>query len=861
LHGEEFAKQERRITSHHFIGPHPMTLQREHIAPSAAATTMESTKTIHEYYSVTDKADGERKLLFVSPQNGKMYMLDTTMNVVYTGQTVKNEKQWNSLLDGEHIKKTRHGKSINKYKAFDLYYWAGKSTRELAFYEPYASDVEKGDQYESRLRLPLLQKWVLSHSTAATAATATATAATAIKATDFAVEVKTFLTTYDMNIFEACKEIWESIQNPAYEYETDGLIFTPTRPGVGSDQVGHAGPLHKNTWKLALKWKPPQFNTVDFLVRIKHDSAISNDVHVAYLPGQDLTRPSSLQKYKTLTLCCGFNPRDHGYLNPQKLMLEDDPPNPASDLEYLPCAFEPTDPPDPMAHICEWTALDHGNGEYVLMTEDGEYFDEDMIVEFRYNRDESNPRRRWIPLRVRYDKTNELRMGYKNYGNAYHVAESNWRSIWYEVTAAMITTGQAIPTMVQDDVANVKYYNRVGGVATETTLGLRQFHNHYVKRRMIQGVAHEGDQLLDLGVGKAGDLRKWMDAKVAFVWGIDLSHDNIENRKDGACARYVGLWKTYGSSSASSSSASPSSASPWSASPLPKAIFQQGNVEMSLRGGHAFSNVRDKAIAKALFGQGPKDKTELGMGVYNQYGAAERGFHVTSCQFAIHYFFKDAKTLHSFLRNVADCTREQGYFLCTSFDGNRVFDRLRRMSEGMSIQKTPHGKSVFEIIKRYSHNEFADDETSLGYAIDVYQDTINTWNQEYLVNFVYLKRMMENYGFVLVDSAEAQAMGFVSGSGLFQELHDQLLERAAESESLAKDMYRACHMTELEREISFLNRYCIFKKVRSVDTKYEPNDEPPVAAAVEKDVKLTSKKSQSKFRALGSSSSVRVELG
>lgn len=288
LHGEDFAKQERRITSHHFIGPHPMTLQLENLQPPQHTTVQTGAKSIRDLYSVTDKADGERKMLFVSPTSGKIYLLDTTMNVVYTGRQVSNEKQWNSLLDGEHIKQLRNGKSTNKYKAFDLYYWHGKSTRELAFYEPLDTDKEKEDHYEARLRLPLLQKWVrearIQTFSAKEGGGAAAESSTA-RATDFTVDVKTFLTTYDKDIFEACKEIWEAIQHPAYEYHTDGLIFTPTQTGVGSEQVGHAGPLHKNTWKAALKWKPPQYNTVDFLVRIKHDATRTNDVHVEYIPG------------------------------------------------------------------------------------------------------------------------------------------------------------------------------------------------------------------------------------------------------------------------------------------------------------------------------------------------------------------------------------------------------------------------------------------------------------------------------------------------------------------------------------------------------------------------------------------------
>ena len=911
-HEKQTMSSSWKITSHHFVGPQPMTLQLEHIQPHAAST--HGHVNIRSHYSVTDKADGERKLMFVSPTTGKVYLLDTTMNVVYTGRAVKDERQWNSLLDGEQLTRNRDGEAIHKYKVFDIYFWGAKSKRELAFYEPpylegttegtttegtpgptnKESEKESSQQYEQRFRLPLLQKWVADVQLVVPKSKESKEESTKeskdtpqVKATDFVVEAKTFLTTYEKDIFAACKEIWEAIQHPAYEYHTDGLIFTPTHCGVGADRVGHAGPLHKFTWKAALKWKPPQFNTVDFLVRIKHTATRLHDVQAVYTPGTDLTRPASVEKFKTLTLCCGFNPRDHGYLNPQKMMLDGTlEPSQNSKDDYLPCAFEPADPADPEAAICEWTATDQGNGEYVLFTEEGEYFDEDMIVEFRYDKSRDNPRRRWIPLRVRYDKTNELRMGYKNYGNAFHVAESNWRSMWYEVTVDMITSGEQVPQTIQDDV----YYNRVGG-ETSATKGLRQFHNHFVKRRLIQGVCHPGEQLLDLGVGKAGDLRKWADAGLHFVFGVDLSHDNIENRKDGACARYLGLFRYSDSKQriVADTSADPSvlmvggggggngqpaineSSSSSSSSNLPLAIFLQGNVELNIRRGEAFSSLRDKAIVKALFGQGPRDKTELGLGVYPHYGAAERGFHVTSCQFAVHYFFKDKQTLHALLRNIAECTREQGYFLCTCFDGNRVFDRLCAVDQGRTFElhapQSDH--KMFGITKQYTHTEFPDDETSLGYAIDVYQDSINTHNREYLVHPSYFKREMENYGFVLVDAAEAKTCGFVSGTGVFDELFGQLEEQATENKAMRRDMERALHMTPAEKTISFLNRYYIFKKVRTVTLRDDKDKDQkqssehvdkktatPTIAAVAVAAPATKKKN--KFRALGQP--VRLEI-
>ena len=67
-------------------------------------------------------------------------------------------------------------------------------------------------------------------------------------------------------IFDACKFLLTKIKDNLFPYNTDGLIFTPNRLGVGSDVEGEAGPLSKVTWEYSFKWKPPQYNTIDFLV-------------------------------------------------------------------------------------------------------------------------------------------------------------------------------------------------------------------------------------------------------------------------------------------------------------------------------------------------------------------------------------------------------------------------------------------------------------------------------------------------------------------------------------------------------------------------------------------------------------------
>ena len=68
-----------------------------------------------------------------------------------------------------------------------------------------------------------------------------------------------------------------------------------------------------------------------------------------------------------------------------------------------------------------------------MLCEEGGVIEDNTIVEFRYDF-AAEEGWRWKPLRVRYDKTAKLRTGKPSYGNAYHVANSNWHSIHNPVT-------------------------------------------------------------------------------------------------------------------------------------------------------------------------------------------------------------------------------------------------------------------------------------------------------------------------------------------------------------------------------------------------------------------------------------------
>ena len=591
----------KKILPRNFIGPSSYTLQMENVVETADENGVIS---IRKPYTVTDKADGMRKLLFVSGE-GRIYLIDTNMNVQFTGALVREKIMFNSLMDGEHILKNKYGHFINLFAAFDIYYISGKDIRSFPFV-----NVEE-DAEPTKFRLPMLHDYIkaLKHVSIVDKGMS-----------PIRIESKKFHLSKDSGeksvIFAACDKVLSNIENDLMEYETDGIIFTPINEGVGVTSQNKTPVNKKITWDLSFKWKPPEFNTIDFLISVKKSKDGRDMVRTIFEDGTSTTKTTEITQYKTLVLRVGFDERRHGYVNPYADVINDVKHDQNLNVEqnsYKPLPFYPTNPYDPNASVCNIIIEKDSNGIDQMYVEDkSESFSDNTIVEFRYEKS-NDAGWRWIPIRVRHDKTDEFKKGLKNYGNAYHVAASNWKSIHTPITEKMIRSGQEIPTEVSD--YNV-YYNRK--TSKSNTKSLRDFHNLYVKRSLITGVSRRGDTLIDVAVGKAGDLSKWVAAKLSFVFGIDVSRDNIENRIDGACARYLDLRKK--------------------TKITPSALFVNGNSSMNIRNTDAMFTEKGKQITKAVFGEGPKDEGILGKGVYKQYGVAKKGLtwflaslpHITS---------------------------------------------------------------------------------------------------------------------------------------------------------------------------------------------------------------------------------------
>jgi hypothetical protein len=824
----------------HFIGPSSLTLQMHNIRPLSQDSKVPN---IRMNYSVTEKADGQRKLLFVAPKTGRIYLIDMNMNVQFTGAVSLNTKLHNTLIDGEHIVHNKKGDFINLYLAFDVYYVHKADIRARLFYPI------NEDEVLTNFRLPLLVSVVKNLQAKCVSGGAESLSPIRIEHKHFEVASSSGGKT----IFDGCASILRKCAEHQFEYHTDGLIFTPLDCGVGSNtrNDGNAGPLYKTTWNYSFKWKPADMNTIDFLVTTKKGDDNEDLVSNVFKSGIDVSRSVQIQQYKTLVLRVGYDERKHGYINPCVSVIEGQVPpshghgggggggeesssSTAAGDGYKPAPFYPTYPYDNEAHICNIMLRPDEAGVSQMMTIENDIIQDETIVEFSY--DETKPVNwRWVPLRVRHDKTAEYRAGGKNYGNAYHVANNNWHSIHNPITPEMIMTGEDIPDeLTNDDV----YYNHsasvsggggggggydIGGGAKIKTLtkSLRDFHNLYVKRKLILSVAKPGNTLIDFAVGKGGDLPKWIAAKLGFVFGIDYSKDNLEHKFDGVCARYLDIKKTKHN--------------------VPAAIFIHGDSSKEMRTGQAAISERYRLITRAIFGEGAKDASLLGRGVYPHYGRAADGFDICSVQFAVHYFFENILKLHTFLQNVSECTKLGGYFIGTCFDGVRIFQALSRLENGGEISvmdgaaaaasagSDVEPRKIWSVTKKYHQAEFEPDSSSIGYEIEVFQESINKNTREFLVNFEYLTQLLENYGFDLVSPEEAATTltfpmrdGTDTFDGMFHDMEVECKQKQSQQQSqqCRNEYGSALFMRPEEKQISFYNRYFIFRKNRNINAKH-----------------------------------------
>lgn len=648
LSGSDIQRYENEFKKSGHIFFNPVTMVRKHARP-------ENPHNITKGYTVTNKADGERSGLYVC-SDGKLLKITPKLQITWTGLKSKDKNNIGDFVDGEYIS------NKNLFCIFDVYRFRTRDTRNLPLMTT-DDDIHK-NALNSRLGcahmfVDDIAKFGVEPSL-----------------DPLKIEAKMFLAGDGVTMGEAIKKM----MNTEFGYKTDGLIFTPRASAV-APQMDRYG----KTWTNVYKWKPANQNSIDFLVRFNEKS---------YDNGEEVQQGS---------LYVSRNAKDI-YVYPREMMTgEYVPKKLPEDFELdnadrIPSLFQPSVPRDPDAYKILIPI------KKFPVDEEGQKVEDNTIIECAFDTET----RKWIVMRTRYDKTYEYKVLKKSqYGNDVVTANSIWTSMHVPVTIEMLENPSLIDDTVEDDMYYRDDLKREKRLLTE----VYSFHNR-IKESLYEKYIKKGDTLLELAVGKGGDLNKWIKNQPSRIVGMDISLSNLASPVDSASKRYLDAKK---------------------GKRIAPVLLIQGDFTE-----HPLFEQEDKYMPILLGAQS-------GSTDYLKQFEGLKAFEDVACQFAMHYACESEEKFRNFAKNVRDSCKE--HFFGTCSDGKAIYSLL--------IGKQTHlfgkdGQIAGEYTKQYKDKDTWSEE--FGMPVKVMLESFVKPEIEYLVPFGKVTEIMEEMGFELAES-------------------------------------------------------------------------------------------------------------
>ena len=726
-----------------FVGPQPVTLEMHNLLDDAP-------NSVKSNYTVTHKADGERNIVYVN-KDGAVFLINNRMVVKPTRLNCPSFK--NSLFDAEVIT----GPNKRTIMIFDTYYVRGEQVASQPLERVSDSTAS------SRMGFARDFKSNASHSN---------DERYVVVAKEFKVILKS------KDLFTACRELLEQQSAHLLGYETDGLIFTPLWAPVGAFGNDNSVRL-SGTWESVLKWKPPKDNTIDFLVKIRKMPGSSQDELLQNVTSSGLLKTLELYVRGDVTNAsswdfCNNNIRRSGSIP----------------VRFLPPGLE-----QDLTVDSTQVAIDHDG---FLRCVNKDIIQDESVVECSWD----SVNLKWIPIRVRLDKTElyRSRRNIRGAANDVGVAERIWRTIINPVTIKHITGSIAVTVdMIKSD--DSRYYANVNIDRDKSnTYDMANFHNLWVKSKHLIGRFSDPkyNSLIDLGCGKGGDLNKWIESDFKRVLGLDLFSDNINNPQNGLYKRLNEIMDRKRKFSRTTH----------------QYLFLPFDVSKRLTKDSIASmpNEQERLLAQIAFGYAPAPSLTL----KTFENLAVNGFDVVSSQFAVHYFFKNIETLENFAYNVDKCLKPGGFFIGTCFDGVVVANELDGLPDTEDMLKgIKNNVTIWSIQRKYAKPFL---RRTTGQTIKVYLESINQYIDEYLVDFDLLTEVFEPYKIRLLTAEECAELKLDNNmsTGSFQQLFNSMAnyveERKRVLPSYEEWMLKSLNMSAPEKQISFYNRWFIFRK-------------------------------------------------
>ena len=611
----------------------------------------ENLNNITKGYTVTNKADGERSGLYVC-SDGKLLKITPKLQITWTGLKAKDNSHSGDFVDGEFID--------DRFCIFDVYKFRKRDVRNL----PLLTTDDDQHKLNSRLGCAHLFLEDITQFNVEPSLR------------PLKIEAKLFLAGDGPAMSEAIKKM----MNTEFGYKTDGLIFTPRVSAVApqSDRIG-------KTWTNVYKWKPATQNSIDFLVRFNEKS---------YDNGEEVQQGN---------LYVSRNAKDI-YVYPREMMTGEYVPTklPADfeldNADRIPSLFQPSVPRDPDAYKILIPI------KKFPVDEEGQKVEDNTIIECAFDTET----RKWIVMRTRYDKTYEYKVLKKSqYGNDVVTANSIWTSMHVPVTIEMLED----PSLIDDTIEDDMYYRDDLKRETRLLTKVYEFHNR-IKESLYEKYIKKGDTLLELAVGKGGDLYKWIKNQPSRIVGMDISLSNLASPVDSASKRYLDAKK---------------------GKRIPPVLLIQGDFTE-----HPLFEQEDKYMPILLGAQS-------GSTDYLKQFEGLKAFEDVACQFAMHYACESEEKFRNFAKNVRDSCKE--YFFGTCSDGKAIYSLL--------IGKQTHlfgkdGRIAGEYTKQYKDKDTWSED--FGMPVKVMLESFVKPEIEYLVPFGKVTEIMEEMGFELAES-------------------------------------------------------------------------------------------------------------
>ena len=245
--------------------PQPCTLTIDDVRP-------ENPKTMLMNYAVTEKADGERYLLYIYKNRG--YLINSKKHIIDTGvDFIDLNKEY--IFDGEYITKNIDNENIKLFMVFDIYYVKSGSEITKVHKFPFFIDeynMIPGQKYGTQQqRYKIIENFKKENLLN-----------TIFDGDNIRIDIKkydfgSYNSKYEKDkdkylsectkILKKCRNILIQSDKKAYKYHIDGLIFLPLFNSVKSNNSLEGPEYIKGTWFQNFKWKPPEENTIDFKIK------------------------------------------------------------------------------------------------------------------------------------------------------------------------------------------------------------------------------------------------------------------------------------------------------------------------------------------------------------------------------------------------------------------------------------------------------------------------------------------------------------------------------------------------------------------------------------------------------------------